>query len=286
MSVVPLSAYDTSREFLNSDAAKERRSMRRTVRDLGLSKNDQEILQFLVNMWFSNRYVAGEIHPGRERVSKKVRLSVRTVARALAKFRDCGFLVPVQYAKGGRKSTRYTVNFVAIIDAANGVESAEGGLQPVAKSGPLERATDTHIDEKPCQIGTRIKNKGAKGFCLGRSGSTRQAEVIKPAAFSPWKGTARSYFQGWLEDQNGFSGDEARFLHFLSNNICPDWGVCDFSDRFFSKALGISRRQTAKIIFSLAEAKIIQVDTTSRMRRGISSGMAMDILRHAPGLPF
>jgi hypothetical protein len=92
---------------------------------LTLSQNEALVLRKIVNLAF--KHFPDPIHPGRNGLARSTGLSLRTIIRALAFFRANGFIDPVLYAKGGCKSTRYTVNFTAIMNAVYGETTYRDG---------------------------------------------------------------------------------------------------------------------------------------------------------------
>jgi hypothetical protein len=268
--------------FHDTDAARERREIRRSVSRLKLSNSEKAVLQFLVNVWFVHRG-KGAIHPGREAIAKRANVSVRTVQTYLGKFRDLGFILATGYAKGGRYATRYTVSLDAIQDAASTpVKSVPGDLVPV----PTERANRTDFTPKPSKICSRSIEK-AKAAPSPMSRRRRKAEVIRPSEFSVWRGTAQAAFLGWVSRQEDLRPDQELILRIIGQNLCPDHGRTLVSNRFLAKASGLTRRETDRVLAELISEKIIGVTAESRVRRKIYSGVKMhEILEQAPGMPF
>lgn len=259
--------------------------MRRIISRLRLSKNEQAVLQAIVNLWFFHRYVSGEIHPGREAIAAKSGLSVRTVASFMAKFRSFGFISPVAYAKGGRNSTRYVVDLDAIRTfGSKPVLVASGPLEAV----PLERATDAVSDDKPCKTCTRFLREAP----VSKKGpSQKQAkpkgEVVRPTEFSMWRGTARKFFLGWVFGQESLSETQRSMLTCIGESLCPDDGWSTLSNRLLAEKMGVSRRVADRTMKNLIDLQILSVETESRMLRVIRCGPAMsEIWAHAPGMPF
>lgn len=96
--------------FIGSQAYTDMQYVRRAISKSGLNANRRDALRYIVNLWFYHRNITGEIHPGVEKIAKKLRLSIRTVKSILNEFRRAGFMAAIAYAKGGRKATRYRID--------------------------------------------------------------------------------------------------------------------------------------------------------------------------------
>lgn len=275
---LPISFHDT-------DAAAERRAMRRAVSRLSLSNNERVVLQYLVNVWFIHRG-KGAVHPGREAIARKTNVSVRTVQTYLGKFRDLGFIRAIDYAKGGRRATRYSVDLSAIHNTAfPPVKAAPGHLVPV----PTGRANSTDFEPKPSKICSRYlkREKAAPIPMREKKARKGKAEVIRPSQFSIWRGTAREAFLGWALGQEGLSPSQKLILHAIAQNLCPDDGWTYASNRFLAKATGLTRRETDRAVNGLLSDKTLgeKVETRSRRRLFLGS-RASEVLAAAPGMPF
>jgi hypothetical protein len=102
--------------FLDSSEAAIRRAVREAIRNSKLTKSEQGVTLALANLWFHHRNITeAVIRPGRERLARKARVSVRTVASTLAKLRAAGVLSAVKYANGGRNATRYQMRLVPLL---------------------------------------------------------------------------------------------------------------------------------------------------------------------------
>lgn len=95
----------------------ERRIVRDGIRKAKhLPRRDRECLMYLTNLWFYHRNDEGFIHPGATKVAGKLECSVRTVKATFKRLRDAGYLVPLEYSKGGRRATWYAVDIGKILD--------------------------------------------------------------------------------------------------------------------------------------------------------------------------
>ena len=95
----------------------ERRIVRQGIRRAkSLSRRERECLMFVTNLWFYHRGHTGFIHPGASLVANKLECSVRTAKTVMKRLRDCGYLVPLAYASGGRRATWYAVDVGKILD--------------------------------------------------------------------------------------------------------------------------------------------------------------------------
>lgn len=121
-------------DFKKSREAERQRYARSVIRKAKremLTKSERDVLLVVVNLWFYHKCGRdGFIHPGRNKIAKRADVSVVTVARALARLRAYGFVDAVDYAKGGRKATRYFVDLDCILETLNphGVETLAGRL--------------------------------------------------------------------------------------------------------------------------------------------------------------
>lgn len=157
-------------DFKQSNEFAARRATRVCIRKAkGLTRTEREILVHMTSLWYHHRNGQGVIYPGREGVAKKCRCSIRTVASALEKFRQMGFIVPVKYAKGGSKSTRYTVDIVTIlmtldhylltlVDGKYGLikEQTVYSLEPDDIAAFSGKNCTVHEFSEPCNFRTRI----------------------------------------------------------------------------------------------------------------------------------
>lgn len=269
--------------FHGTDAARERREMRRAISKINkLSHSEKFVLQSLVNVWFAHRHKSAVIHPGRVAIAKTAKVSVRTVATILKAFRDLGFIQPIEYAKGGRKATRYVVHLEAIRDAAYPpVKVVPGDLVSV----PTERANLPASVPKPCKSCTRSLKKAKTS--LSRDKGSKTAEIIRPSRFSIWRGTARVSFLGWVSGQQGIDPYQRRVLEAIGHNLCPDDGFTAVSTRTLAKKTGFSRRVAGRVLAELIADEFISVMYESRSRRRLYAGIRMaELLEAAPGMPF
>lgn len=149
--------------FGQTPAGQERRLLRRLVeRAKGVSLRESTALIFLLNRWFYHRGGKGVIHPGAEEVAKAARCCLRTAKAILKKLRNWGFIVAVQYAKGGRNATRYMVDTRRIlVTLGNMPKVAEGDLVPFEKQDVPAGVEPQVANDKPCNSCTRNKNRPA-----------------------------------------------------------------------------------------------------------------------------
>ncbi len=95
----------------------ERRIVRSGIRGAkSIPRRDRECLMYLTNLWFHHRNGDGFIHPGAKLVASKLECSERTVKSTMKRLRDAGYLVPLAYAKGGRRATWYAVDIGKILE--------------------------------------------------------------------------------------------------------------------------------------------------------------------------
>jgi len=111
-----------------------RRVVREAIRKSGFTKSERDIITAMVNLWFYHKSgPKGYIHPGRTKLAKKARCSIRTVSACLTKLRASGVVKAVANPNGeGQHPTYYTVNLRLLLDTCGCVfpEELEGHLVP------------------------------------------------------------------------------------------------------------------------------------------------------------
>lgn len=153
-------------DFKKSREAERQRYVRSIIRKTKrntLTKAERDVLLTMVNLWFYHKCGPnGFIHPGRSKIAKRADVSVVTVARALARLRAYGFIDPTDYAKGGRKATRYFVDVDCIIETLNphGVQTHPGILMafPSVQNDTVSQPLDDTVLRY--QNDTRYKETG------------------------------------------------------------------------------------------------------------------------------
>lgn len=163
-----------------------------------LTQSERKILVKVVSFWVAHRFDPKPedrvVRPGRKRLAKLCRVSVDTVAVAMAKFRRLGIITPVKYAKGGRGAgtkgcaTHYTVD-LAIINVL------WGGDLPTVMPGEL-----VPRDGNPTVgcVGKSYTDKGSRKNptveCVGISYTER---VL------PYSEVPASTSEGPIQDEDG-----------------------------------------------------------------------------------
>lgn len=108
-------------EALPDDAKRKWEAERGIIRN-GIAKakhmprRDREAMMLLTNHWFYHRNSEGYIRPGAALLADKLECSIRTIKTVLKNLRDAGYLIPLDYEKGGRNATRYAVNLALIVE--------------------------------------------------------------------------------------------------------------------------------------------------------------------------
>ena len=129
-------------------AKAERIYARKVIARSAFTPSERAILTTIVNQWLHHRHGPKRyIHPGREKLAKSAGVKVKTVSRALTKFRAKGFIIDIGNLKGGAGcATRYVVNLSVIWAdlAPDNVELKAGDLARMphrsgTKSGTLGR---------------------------------------------------------------------------------------------------------------------------------------------------
>ena len=112
----PSNARGDGVKYNDSLSASFARFVRSAVQKSHLTKSERQVTLMIVNLWFYHKSGEGVIYPGREKIAKKLRVSVRTVASTLAILREAGALKVVSHLKGGgRAATRYKLKFVPLL---------------------------------------------------------------------------------------------------------------------------------------------------------------------------
>lgn len=93
-----------------------RRLVRGAIRKGPFTKGQRDVTLAVVNHWFHHKGKNQPIHPGREKLAAKAKVSVRTVATTLAILRASGVLHAVSHLRGGHDTaTKYKVNIPALL---------------------------------------------------------------------------------------------------------------------------------------------------------------------------
>ena len=104
-------------EFKASREGAWRRFLRRAVLQSDMTRTQKAVAIPILNLWLHHRNgTKGRIHPGRERLAKEAKASIRTVASTLKILRDAGVIKVRARPNGeGQKPTEYTLNTIALI---------------------------------------------------------------------------------------------------------------------------------------------------------------------------
>ena len=132
----------------------------------------------LANLWFHHK-PKGEMHPGRAKIARKARVSIKTVTRTMAKLKQAGCLIALSHEKGGRASTRYRLRPLRLMVFCGAQLPAwvEGELAPLTTGNvPLSEAGMSRFagDKMSHGISTVAK----------RSSRTSKSEVAAVSASS------------------------------------------------------------------------------------------------------
>ena len=86
--------------------------LRQAIADSGLTRGQKAVTTKIVDLWLHHRNgPKGYIHPGREKLAKTAKVSIRTVATTLAELRAAGVLKVVARPKGeGQRPTEYRLS--------------------------------------------------------------------------------------------------------------------------------------------------------------------------------
>ena len=149
--------------FKDSQEAAFRRIVRAAVRSGPFSKSEQDVVMAFMNHWLHHRNsIKGCVHPGRERIAKKARVSIKTVQRTFAMLRDHGAIVAVGHLNGLQgKATEYEVDldaFYALSRKSKDDLALIGGTNVPFSSGTKCPAVLDNILPFPSQkVGTLTK---------------------------------------------------------------------------------------------------------------------------------
>ena len=137
-----------SNRFNASIEAAWRRILRQAISESGMTRGQKAVTTKIVDLWMHHRNgPKGYIHPGREKLAKAAKVSVRTVATTLSELRSAGVLRVVGRPKGeGQRPTEYAISTLRLLDLC-GVDRpdwAEGELAEVACKTGKELHTTLH----------------------------------------------------------------------------------------------------------------------------------------------
>lgn len=120
MSAFPVNATSIFEALPKAEKRKwelERRVIREGIRRAeGLSRRERDGLMYCANLWFYHRNGEGFIRPGAKLLASKLECCERTAKSVFKKLREAGYLIPLEYLKGGHNATRYAVDLALIID--------------------------------------------------------------------------------------------------------------------------------------------------------------------------
>lgn len=160
-----MSEIETIVDFRKSAEFARRLMLRQAINKSQMTRSQKAIVTALLNLWLHHRNGKhGYIHPGREKIAKTVRASVRTVARAFKELRVGGVLIVHGRPNGeGQSPTEYTMDLVALLlfCGAKIPKWAEGTLVPITPSEDIEnekRSANWHAKEV-CQCHARPGQK-------------------------------------------------------------------------------------------------------------------------------
>lgn len=102
------------KSFRDTQEATFRRLQRDKVRKSHLTRAERDVLLAFLNHWFHHRH-DGPVHPGRKKLAKRARVSLRMVNYTLAMLREFGVIEAVSFetgncAEGMGMATEYTLD--------------------------------------------------------------------------------------------------------------------------------------------------------------------------------
>lgn len=138
------STPEINTSFKDSQEAAFRRVMRRTIRSGPFTRSEREVVLAFVNHWFHHRNsTKGVVHPGRKKLAKRAKVSIRTVASVLDLLRKYRAIEAVAHLHGLHgNATEYTVNVVALTElcAKRKEDLRVNGVQNCTGSGRAKNA--------------------------------------------------------------------------------------------------------------------------------------------------
>jgi hypothetical protein len=162
--------------FTDTNEHAHRQFMRGAVRRARISKNTRDVVLAILNIWFQKK-AQGVMYPGRKKLARMGGVSVRTVATILAEMRAAGALKVISHGKGGRASTRYSLDMKGLILFL-------GYKLPEVVQGTLGKVTKFHAGFRPFALWQKRAN-----FAHGLNNNTIQTVLRAPEEPKPaeWK---------------------------------------------------------------------------------------------------
>jgi hypothetical protein len=189
-----------SKEFQSSQSAVFARMCRDAIRKSSLTKSQKEVTIVLVNIWFYHKGGKAVMHPGRKKVAKKARVSVRTVASTMDMLRAAGVLRVVSHAKGGRTSTRYKLKFapLLILCGCDLPEWMEGELMPILRD--IQSGNCTLSETEIARLPSAKIAHGNKGANSGEVEGSSQGQETSDD-YLPIEESLIDYDEDWADWQ-------------------------------------------------------------------------------------
>jgi len=105
------------KKYVDSAEFSFRRMVRAAIRRSEMTKSDRDVTLAMANLWFHHRNGPKKhIHPGRKKLAKSAGVSIKTVARCLAKLQAARIIIAIKYPRGeGQNPTQYTVDLAALL---------------------------------------------------------------------------------------------------------------------------------------------------------------------------
>ena len=157
----------TAKDYAASQEATLRRTMRDHVRKSALTRTEKEIVLAFLNHWFVHRH-KGAVHPGKEKLAKRAKASIRSVKYTLSMLRETGVLKAVAYASGNQngqrgKATEYELDTVKLItlcevpapimkNARKGAKSVISGGKNARFKGAKNAPRNNHCTVVPFRV--------------------------------------------------------------------------------------------------------------------------------------
>lgn len=119
--------------FADSQAMLWHRFVRKSIKGAPITRAQRDVLVSVFNFWVHHQGKGNAlVYPGREKLARRAKVTIKTVSRSLALFRERDVLTVVSHPKGGwGTATHYALNLDALLMLC-------GHSLPVVKGGELE----------------------------------------------------------------------------------------------------------------------------------------------------
>ncbi|MEN9924035.1 MAG: hypothetical protein RL268_161 [Pseudomonadota bacterium] len=147
------------RDFRETPEYSLRCFIRKSVKAAPITRSERDILISLLNFWWHHKDAGRNVfHPGREKLAKRAKVTVKTVARCLKKLRDAGVLVTVSHPRGGwGTATQYRVEIIPLLTLC-------GYGFPSNDDGELAEISGQNVPHFPAKMSHTRRDKMSHGY--------------------------------------------------------------------------------------------------------------------------